>query len=145
MRTTYITKPKEINRKWYVVDATDHTLCRLASEIAKVLRGKHKPIFAPHVDAGDYVIVTNATKIKVTGRKLDQKLYRRHTGHTGGLKTTTLKDMLKTKPETVIKLAVRGMLPKAALGKDMLSKLRVFRDDNHTHQAQVPEVLKLNY
>ncbi len=145
MRSTYITKQEDIKRKWYVVDATDHTLGRLSSEIAKILRGKHKPIFAPYVDAGDFVVVDNAEKNKVTGNKLEQKKYIRHSGYISGLKQVSLKEMLAKKPEEVIIHAVKGMLPKAALGKQMLRKLKVFRGPEHTHQAQMPEELIVKY
>lgn len=145
MRTTFITKPAEITRKWFVVDATDHTLGRLSSEIAKILRGKHKPIFAPHVDAGDNVIVINADKIKVTGKKLDQKLYRRHSGYTGSLKEVNLRTMMEKKPEDVIIHAVKGMLPKNTIGRTSLKKLHVYVGDTHKHQAQKPEVLEIKY
>ncbi|MBQ6555268.1 MAG: 50S ribosomal protein L13, partial [Firmicutes bacterium] len=126
MRTTFIAKTAEIERKWYVVDAADHTLGRLASEVASVLKGKNKPIYTPHLDTGDYVIIINADKIKVTGKKLDQKLYRKHSEYTGGFKETTLRQMLDKKPEDVLVHAVKGMLPKNALGKDMLKKLFVY-------------------
>jgi large subunit ribosomal protein L13 len=145
MRTTFIAKPAEIERKWYVVDAADQTLGRLASEVASVLRGKNKPIYTPHCDTGDYVIIVNADKIKVTGKKLDQKLYRRHTGHVGGLKEATLREMLDKKPEEVIKHAVKGMLPKNALGREMFGKLFVYAGSDHKHQAQCPEVLEIKY
>ncbi len=145
MRTTFIAKTAEIERKWYVVDATDLTLGRLASEVAAVLRGKNKPIFTPHIDTGDNVIVINAEKIKVTGKKLDNKIYRRHSGYTGGLKETTLREMLDKKPEEVIRHAVKGMLPKNALGKNMLKKLHVYAGADHKHQAQQPEVLELKF
>lgn len=145
MRTTYSVKESEIDRKWYVVDAADHTLGRLTSEIAKILTGKHKPIYTPHLDTGDYIIVINADKIKVTGKKLDQKLYRRHTGHPGGLRETTLRTMMDKKPEDVITHAVKGMLPKKALGKQMLKKLRVYKDANHGHEAQSPTLLEIKY
>ena len=125
MRTTFIAKTAEIERKWYVVDAEGQTLGRLASQVAAVLRGKNKPIYTPHLDTGDYVIVINADKIAVTGKKLDQKLYRRHSEYTGGFKETTLKEMMNKKPEEVIKHAVKGMLPKNTLGKNMLTKLHV--------------------
>jgi len=141
MRTTYTVKAGEIERKWYVVDAEGQTLGRLSSEIAKVLMGKHKPIYTPHLDTGDFVIVINAEKIQVTGKKLDQKLYRRHSGHPGGLKETNLKTMLSKKPEDVIKLSVKGMLPKKALGAQMLKKLKVYKDAEHGHEAQKPEAL----
>ena len=142
MRTTFIAKTAEIERKWYVVDATDLTLGRLASEVAAVLRGKNKPIFTPHLDTGDNVIVINAEKIKVTGKKLDQKLYRHHSEYTGGFKEITLKQMMEKKPEQVIRHAVKGMLPKNALGKNMLKKLHVYAGADHKHEAQKPEVLE---
>lgn len=144
MRTTYIAKTADIERKWYVVDASDKTLGRLASEIAKVLRGKNKPIYTPHIDTGDYVIVINAEKVKVTGKKLDQKVYSRHTGYIGGLKQTTLKRMLETKPEEVIAHAVKGMLPKNTLGRHMFKKLHVYAGPEHKQAAQKPEVLEIN-
>ena len=145
MRTTFIAKTAEIERKWYVVDAADHTLGRLASEVASVLKGKNKPIYTPHLDTGDYVIIINAEKIKVTGKKLDQKLYRKHSEYTGGFKETTLRQMLDKKPEEVLVHAVKGMLPKNALGKDMLKKLYVYAGSEHEHQAQKPEVLEIKY
>lgn len=144
MRTTYIAKKADIDRKWYVVDAEGKTLGRLASEVAKVLRGKNKPIYTPHVDTGDYVIVINAEKVAVTGKKLDQKVYTHHSGYIGGLKETTLKEMLAKKPENVITHAVKGMLPKNALGRSMIKKLRVYAGAEHDHQAQKPEVLEIN-
>ncbi len=145
MRTTFIAKTAEIDRKWYVVDATDHTLGRLASEVASVLKGKNKPIYTPHLDTGDYVIIINAEKIKVTGKKLDQKLYRKHSEYTGGFKEVTLRQMLDKKPEDVLIHAVKGMLPKNTLGKDMLKKLYVYTGTEHKHQAQNPEVLEIKY
>lgn len=145
MRTTFIAKTAEIDRKWYVVDATDHTLGRLASEVASVLKGKNKPIYTPHLDTGDYVIIINADKIKVTGKKLDQKLYRKHSEYTGGFKEVTLRQMLDKKPEDVLFLAVKGMLPKNTLGKDMLKKLFVYTGSEHKHEAQKPEVLEIKY
>ncbi|MBQ6554811.1 MAG: 50S ribosomal protein L13 [Firmicutes bacterium] len=145
MRTTFIAKTAEIDRKWYVVDATDHTLGRLASEVASVLKGKNKPTYTPHLDTGDYVIIVNAEKIKVTGKKLDQKLYRKHSEYTGGFKEITLRQMLDKKPEDVLLHAVKGMLPKNALGKDMLKKLYVYAGSEHEHQAQKPEVLEIKY
>lgn len=144
MRTTFIAKPAEIERKWYVVDAEGQTLGRLASEVAKVLRGKNKPIFTPFVDTGDYVIVINAEKIQVTGKKLDQKLYRHHSGYAGGLKETDLRTMLNKKPEEVIYHAVKGMLPKNTLGRETFKKLFVYAGSEHKHEAQKPEVLELN-
>ncbi len=138
---SYMASPSTIERKWYVVDATDKTLGRLASEVAKVLRGKNKPTFTPHFDTGDYVIIVNAEKIRVTGRKLDQKIYYRHSGYVGGLKETTLREMMAKKPERVIELAVKGMLPKGPLGRQMYTKLHVYTGPAHKHQAQKPEVL----
>ena len=145
MRTTYIAKIADVERKWYVVDATDKTLGRLASEIATILRGKNKPMYAPNIDAGDYVIVNNAEKITVTGKKLDKKIYAHHSGYVGGLKTITLKKQLEKKPEEVIKHAVKGMLPKNALGRKMFSKLHVYAGPEHAHAAQKPEVLELKF
>ena len=145
MRTTYIAKIADVERKWYVVDATDKTLGRLASEIATILRGKNKPMYAPIIDAGDYVIVINAEKVAVTGKKLDQKVYTHHSGYVGGLKTITLKKQLEKKPEEVIKHAVKGMLPKNALGRKMFSKLHVYAGPEHAHAAQKPEVLELKF
>ncbi|MBO5164989.1 MAG: 50S ribosomal protein L13 [Lachnospiraceae bacterium] len=138
---TFMASPATIDRKWYVVDATDMTLGRLASEVAKVLRGKNKPIFTPHIDTGDNVIVINAEKIKVTGKKMDQKIYYRHSDYVGGMKETTLKEMLAKKPEQVIELAVKGMLPKGPLGRQMYTKLHVYAGPEHKHAAQKPEVL----
>lgn len=145
MRTTFIAKPNEVERKWYVVDATDHTLGRLASEVASVLRGKNKPIYTPHVDTGDYVIIINADKIKVTGKKLDQKLYRKHSEYTGGFKEVTLRAMMDKKPEEALKHAIKGMLPKNTLGRNMYKKLFVYAGSEHSHQAQTPEVLEIKY
>ena len=136
---TYMANPDKIERKWYVVDATGHTLGRLASEVAKVLRGKNKPIFTPHIDTGDYVIVVNAEKVAVTGKKLTQKLYHHHTGYIGGLKTVRLDKMLETHPERVIEHAVKGMLPDGKLGRQMLKKLKVYAGPEHAHAAQKPE------
>ena len=133
--------PATIERKWYVVDATGYTLGRLASEVATILRGKNKPIFTPFIDTGDYVIITNADKIKVTGKKLEQKVYYRHSDYVGGMKETTLKEMLNKKPERVIELAVKGMLPKGPLGREMYKKLFVYAGPDHKHAAQKPEVL----
>ena len=138
---TYMANPDTIERKWYVVDATDKTLGRLASEVAKVLRGKNKPVFTPHADMGDYVIITNAEKIKVTGKKLDQKIYYHHSDYVGGMKETTLKEMLAKKPEKVLELAVKGMLPKGPLGRDMYTKLFVYAGPEHKHEAQKPEAI----
>ena len=138
---SYMASPATIERKWYVVDATGYTLGRLASEVAKVLRGKNKAIFTPHIDTGDYVIVVNADKIKVTGKKLDQKIYYRHSEYVGGMKETTLREMMNKKPEKVIELAVKGMLPKGPLGRQMYTKLHVYAGPEHNHEAQKPEVL----
>lgn len=138
---TFMASPATIDRKWYVVDATDMTLGRLASEVAKVLRGKNKAIFTPHIDTGDYVIVINAAKIKVTGRKLDQKIYYHHSDYVGGMKETTLREMMAKKPEKVIELAVKGMLPKGPLGRQMFTKLHVYAGADHNQAAQKPEVL----
>lgn len=140
---SFMASPSTIERKWYVVDATGHTLGRLASEIANVLRGKKKPIYTPHIDTGDYVIVINADKIKVTGKKLEQKIYYNHSSYVGGMKETTLKDMLARKPEYVINHAVKGMLPKGPLGRQMLRKLHVYVGAEHLHEAQKPEVLEI--
>ena len=138
---TFMASPATIDRKWYVVDATDMTLGRLASEVAKVLRGKNKAIFTPHIDTGDYVIVINAEKVKVTGKKLDQKVYYRHSEYVGGMKETTLREMLAKKPEKVVELAVKGMLPKGPLGNQMYTKLYVYAGPEQKHAAQKPEVL----
>ena len=140
---TYSVKANEIKREWYLINAEGKTLGRLASEIAKILKGKHKPIYSPHLDCGDYVIVINAEKIRVTGRKLDQKIYYRHSGYPGGLKSITLREQLARHPERVIKAAVKGMLPKNRLGRKMLKKLKVYAGDSHPHQAQKPKVLEL--
>ena len=139
---TFMANPAKIERKWYVVDATGLTLGRLASEVAKVLRGKNKAIFTPHIDTGDYVIVINAEKIAVTGKKLDQKIYYHHSDYVGGMKETTLREMMAKKPERVIELAVKGMLPKGPLGREMYKKLFVYAGPEHKHEAQKPEVLK---
>ena len=138
---TYMANPDKIERKWYVVDADGQTLGRLASEVAKVLRGKNKPVYTPHIDTGDYVIIINAEKVAVTGKKLDQKVYYHHSDYVGGMKETTLKEMLNKKPEQVIELAVKGMLPKGPLGREMYKKLFVYAGPEHKHAAQKPEVL----
>ena len=138
---TFMASPATIDRKWYVVDATDMTLGRLASEVAKVLRGKNKPIFTPHIDCGDNVIVINAEKIKVTGKKMDQKIYYNHSDYVGGMRETTLREMMAKKPEKVVELAVKGMLPKGPLGRQMFTKLHVYAGPEHKHEAQKPEVL----
>lgn len=138
---SYMASAANVERKWYVVDATGYTLGRLSSEIAKILRGKNKPTFTPYIDTGDYVIVVNAEKIKVTGKKLDQKIYYHHSEYVGGMKETTLREMLAKKPERVIELAVKGMLPKGPLGRQMYTKLHVYAGSEHKQQAQKPEVL----
>ena len=138
---TFMASPATIDRKWYVVDAEGMTLGRLASEVAKVLRGKNKAIFTPHIDTGDYVIVVNAEKIKVTGKKLDQKIYYNHSDYVGGMREATLAEMLAKKPEKVVELAVKGMLPKGPLGRAMIKKLHVYAGAEHNNQAQKPEVL----
>jgi len=140
---TFVTKQADIQREWFVVDATGQTLGRFATRIADILHGKHKPIYSPAVDVGDYVIVVNAEKIHVTGRKLDQKIYYRHTGYPGGLKEITLRNQLKKHPTRVIKHAVRGMLPKNRLGRRMLKKLKVYAGPEHPHAAQEPKPLEL--
>jgi len=145
MRTTHITKPSEVSRKWYVVDAKGKNLGRLSSQIAHILRGKHKPTFSPNVDTGDYVIVINADQVKVTGRKMDQKTYVRYSGYIGGKKETKLKDVLKKKPEFVLTHAIKGMLPKNYIGRKMMAKVFVYAGPDHKHQAQQPEVLQLQY
>ena len=138
---TYMANPDKIERKWYVVDADGCTLGRLASGVASVLRGKNKPQFTPHVDTGDYVIIVNADKIKVTGKKLEQKIYYNHSDYVGGMRETTLAEMMAKKPEKVIELAVKGMLPKGPMGRDMIKKLHVYAGAEHANQAQKPEVL----
>ena len=138
---TFLAKPNEVERKWYVVDAEGKTLGRLASEVANVLRGKNKPTYTPHIDTGDYVIVVNAEKIQVTGKKLDQKIYYHHSDYVGGMKETTLAEMMAKKPEKVIELAVKGMLPKGPLGRQMYTKLFVYAGPDHKHAAQKPEAL----
>ena len=138
---TFMASASSIDRKWYVVDATGYTVGRLASEVAKVLRGKNKPTYTPSMDTGDYVIVVNAEKVKVTGKKLDQKVYYRHSEYVGSLKETTLREMLNKHPERVIESAVKGMLPKGPLGREMYTKLHVYAGPDHKHEAQKPEVL----
>lgn len=142
MNNTFMANPEKIERKWYVVDAAGCTLGRLASEVAKILRGKNKPEFTPHIDTGDYVIIVNAEKIKVTGKKLNQKIYYHHSDYVGGMKETTLKDMLATHPERVVEYAVKGMLPKGPLGRQMYKKLFVYAGPDHKHAAQKPEEIK---
>lgn len=139
---TYMAKPAEVERKWYVVDATDMVLGRLASQVAMVLRGKNKPTFTPNVDTGDYVIIINADKVRLTGKKLEKKYYRYHTGYIGGLKEVQYKKLMAEKPEFVVYKAVKGMLPKNAIGRTMIKKLHVYAGNEHNHQAQQPVVLK---
>ena len=139
---TFMAKPGEVERKWYVVDATDMVLGRLASNVAAVLRGKNKPIFTPNVDTGDYVIIINADKVRLTGKKLEQKYYRYHTGYIGGLKEIQYKDMMEKKPVLAVELAVKGMLPKNSIGRKMFRKLKVYAGSEHPHAAQQPVELK---
>jgi large subunit ribosomal protein L13 len=141
--TTVSTKPAEVRRNWYLVDATGKTLGRLSTEIARRLRGKHKPEYTPHVDTGDYIVVVNAEKIHVTGNKLADKMYYRHTGFIGNMKSTNLEKLLQKAPEQAIEIAVKGMMPKNPLGRAMFKKLRVFSGPEHTHQAQQPEPLDI--
>ncbi len=145
MRTTYIAKESDVVKKWYVIDAADMTLGRISTEIANILRGKNKPQYAPNVDMGDYVVVINAEKVAVTGKKLEQKVYHHHSGYTSGLKTIRLDKMLDTHPERVIEHAVKGMLPKNALGRKMFSKLHVYAGAEHPHAAQKPEKLDIKF
>ena len=140
---TFVTKPAEVDRKWYVVDADGQTLGRLATKLAETLRGKHKTIYSPSVDCGDYVIVINAEKIAVTGNRMDDKMYHRHSGYPGGLTSVTLRRLLETYPERAIQSAVKGMLPKNSLGRQMLKKMKVYAGTDHPHQAQQPETLEL--
>jgi len=140
---TFMANPDKIDRKWYVVDAKGATLGRLASEVASVLRGKNKPEFTPHADCGDYVIVINAAEVKVTGKKLDQKIYYNHSEYVGGMRETTLRELLAKKPERVVELAIKGMLPKGPLGRDMYRKLHVYAGESHGHQAQKPVVMEI--
>ncbi len=140
---TFQAKKEDLDRKWYVVDATGKTLGRLASQVASILRGKHKPTYTPHVDTGDFVIVVNADKVRLTGRKLQNKIYYRHTGYPGGLRAQTAREMLATRPERVIELAVWGMLPHNSLGRRQIRKLKVYRGSEHPHAAQQPEVLDI--
>ncbi len=140
---TYTTKPEDIKREWFVIDATGMTLGRLATQIAAVLKGKHKPIYSPHMDTGDFVVVVNAHKVRVTGRKLDQKIYYRHSGYPGGLKEISLRDQLDRHPDRVIRFAVRGMLPKNRLGRQMIKKLKVYATPGHPHEAQQPRPMTI--
>jgi large subunit ribosomal protein L13 len=141
---TFSAKPAEVRRDWFVVDATGQTLGRLSTEIARRLRGKHKPEFTPHVDTGDYIVVINAEKVRVTGNKREDKMYHRHTGYIGNLKSVSLDEMLKTHPERVIENSVKGMLPRGPLGRKMLGKLRVYKGPEHDHTAQQPIPLEVN-
>ena len=143
MRTTFMAKANEIDRKWYVVDAKGQTLGRLASEVASILRGKHKPTYTPHVDTGDHVIIINASGINLTGKKLTDKIYRRHTMHPGGLKERTALEMRTNYSEKMLELAIKGMLPKNSLGRQMFKKLHVYAGPEHKQQAQQPEVYEL--
>tara|TARA_B100000686_G_C16713971_1_gene930871 strand:+ start:471 stop:899 length:429 start_codon:yes stop_codon:yes gene_type:complete len=140
---TFSAKPNEVQRDWYVVDAQGRTLGRLATEVARRLRGKHKPEYTPHVDTGDYIVIINAEKIRVTGNKLKDKIYYRHTGYVGNLKSESLENLLKRAPERVLELAVKGMLPRNPLGRQMFKKLKVVQGENHPHQAQQPLPLEL--
>lgn len=140
---TFTAKKEEIERGWYVVDAEGQTLGRLASKIAPILKGKHKPIYTPHLDCGDFVVVINADKVRVTGRKMDQKFYYRHSGYPGGIKSISLRDQLAQHPERVVQAAVRGMLPKNKLGRQMIKKLKIYAGDSHPHSAQQPKSLEL--
>ncbi len=142
---SFMASPANITRDWYVVDAEGQTLGRLASQVASVLRGKNKPTYTPHMDCGDYVIIVNAEKIKVTGKKMDQKIYYHHSEYIGGMKETTLKEKLAKKPEQVLELAIKGMLPKGPLGRQMYKKLFVYAGPEHKHQAQQPKVLEIKY
>jgi large subunit ribosomal protein L13 len=144
MRTTYMAKPNEVEHKWYIIDAEGKTLGRLASEAAAIIRGKHKPQFTPHVDTGDFVIIINAEKVHLTGKKLQNKMYYKHSMYQGGLKITSAQDMLNTKPERVLEFAIHGMLPKTRLGDSMKTKLKVYAGTDHPHQAQQPEVWELH-
>ncbi|MFA5523657.1 MAG: 50S ribosomal protein L13 [Tissierellales bacterium] len=140
---SFVAKPNEIERKWYIIDADGKTLGRISTEIASILRGKHKPIFTPHVDTGDYVIVINAEKVVLTGKKLEQKAYRYHTGYPGGLKEVPYSKLIEKNPEKIISLAVKGMLPKNSLGRSMFKKLKVYKGSEHKHEAQKPEVYEI--
>ncbi|PYI50109.1 50S ribosomal protein L13 [Paenibacillus flagellatus] len=143
MRTTYMAKPNEVQKKWYIIDAAGQTLGRMASEAASILRGKTKPEFTPHIDTGDFVIIINADKVVLTGKKLQQKKYYRHSQYPGGLKTTTAQEMLNNKPERMVELAVYGMLPKNRIGDSLKTKLKVYAGSEHPHQAQQPEAWQL--
>lgn len=140
MQTTYMAKPSEVEKKWYVLDASDKPLGRVASEAARLLRGKHKPTFTPHIDTGDHVIVINAEKAILTGKKLDQKYYYHHSGYPGGIKSISYRRLMETKPELAMELAIKGMIPHNRLGRQIMKKVRVYRGEDHRHQAQKPEV-----
>ncbi len=140
---TFSAKPAEVKRDWYVLDATDKTLGRLASEVARRLRGKHKPEFTPHVDTGDYIVVVNAEKVRVTGRKTTDKMYYRHSGYPGGITETSFEKMIQSQPHKVIEIAVKGMLPKGPMGRTMFRKLKVYAGPNHKHSAQQPKKLEM--
>ena len=140
---TFFPKEGDLNKKWYVADAQEAVLGRLSARIAAILRGKHKAIYTPHTDTGDYVIVINASKVRLTGNKLEQKTYVRYSGYPGGLRSVTAKTLLATKPEEIVRLSVRGMLPKNALGRKMLKKLKVYKGNEHPHKAQMPEALDM--
>ncbi|MBF8984076.1 50S ribosomal protein L13 [Lutibacter sp. B2] len=142
---SFVAKPLEITREWYVVDAEDKTLGRLASEVASILRGKRKPIYTPHVDTGDHVIIINAEKVAVTGKKREQKLYRHHTGYVGNLKEIAFKDLLEKKPTKILEQAIKGMLPKNSLGRQMIKKLHIYAGPEHTHEAQKPVALEIKF
>jgi large subunit ribosomal protein L13 len=141
---TYMVNPNEIERKWFIIDAEGKTLGRLASEVAKILRGKNKPIYTPHLDTGDHVIILNAEKVVLTGKKLDQKMYTTHSGYPGGIKQVPYRRFLAEKPEKAVYEAIRGMIPHNRLGRKMIKKLRVYREAEHPHEAQQPEVLEIN-
>ena len=140
---TYVAKPEDFSRDWYVIDATDLVLGRLATQVAMRLRGKHKPVFTPHMDTGDFIVVVNADKVKLTGRKWDQKTYYRHSGYPGGITATVAKRLVQLKPEDLLRTAVRGMLPKNRLGRQLIKKLKVYAGPEHPHQAQQPQPLAL--
>ena len=140
---TFSAKPKDVRREWFVIDATDKVLGRLATEVARRLRGKHKPEYTPHIDTGDHIVVVNADKIRVTGAKMEEKIYHRHTGYPGGIRSVVLKDLLAKQPERVVETAVRGMLPKNPLGRAMFRKLHVYAGANHKHEAQQPKPLEV--
>ncbi|MDD3726115.1 MAG: 50S ribosomal protein L13 [Candidatus Ratteibacteria bacterium] len=143
MTKTNIAKRQDIEKRWYLIDAEDKTLGRLASKVAKILMGKNKPIWSPNVDTGDFVVVINAEKVKVTGKKLDGKMYYRHSGYLGSLKTESMRSLMNRRPEMVVNLAVRGMLPKTKLGNQMIKKLKVYRGSEHPHQAQNPQIIEV--